>query len=328
MIPIYFPSVYLSEHSLAELSVFFPRLAAYSVLPSPAAPHMKRDVENGRLELRVPVRGDDTELMGMIRGYKEWAQLHQGKNLSYFKSHPEKAPFVDENATSYILSTIRRKNGSDTDRELSEDRKALLFLQFSHEFDASQAELQVDLSTIDSKRKQLFQAIGGDHDEPEVLPIDTVAWTQEDTGAYMTAQRMNAWNHLLQHDTAPQGLFVTTSRAAFEFVLDRADQAEMLETVAAPHLHAVGRDEWNRRFDAFLRELSQGAEGRPFDPPETTSLDGENADAPVCTVYRISGQSPKPFFNRFSTFSRPIDALPVAGAPPSHTLLALVGKRS
>lgn len=329
MIPIYFPSMYISEQALTALMFFFPRLAVYSAMSSPVAPHMQRQAENGRLEIRVPVRGENTELMGMIRSYKEWAQLHQGKNLSYFKTVPGNAPFMDDNATPQILSAIRKGNVSDKDRELSDDRKALLFLQFAHEFDAGQAELLVDLSAIDDKQKQLFQAIEGRHEETDGLLADAVAREQEDPGAYMISQRMNAWNRLLQHDKEPHNLFVTTSRTALEFVLDHADRSEMIETVAAPLPHTAEREAWNNRFDVFLRELLQNTERRPYAYPAPGTVNGDIGDRPLCSLYRLSGQSPKSFFNRFSTFSEPVDSLPANGGQTiPNTLLALVEKRS
>ena len=52
-----------------------------------------------------------------------------------------------------------------------------------------------------------------------------------DTGHYMTKERIAAWIHIMAHDDHLPGLFVTHSRSVIEHLLDTAPEAKILGNI-------------------------------------------------------------------------------------------------
>jgi len=329
MIPIYFPFTFISSRAFSNLSAFFQKFAAYATLPldTPAAP--AKLAEASMLELRTPIEDENGVLENLVNNYREWGQMHQADNLSYFKTRPEADPYVDESSTPRIQSAIRGDGQHKLDAELPDDLKARLFLHLANEYDAKQAELQQALSSIENMEKNLFQEIGGTRPDSSLPQKESIEFGNADAGSYMTQKRIDAWNLLLQHDATLNGLFVTTSSAVLAHLLEQADTAEKIGEYCPGSATASESTDWQTRFKHFTEELIHStAHSDRGEPPLSNSAEADTG-SPVCKLYLIPGQSPLAFFNRCSSLFNP-QTQPTATENEGiqNTLLALVENKA
>lgn len=301
MTPVYFPFTCINRSAAQMLRLCFPKTAIYLPQAADIPETMKLETGEGFLEFRIPVTGDQEKLTEIVKEYQNWAQMHQGQNLSFFRTGEGTLPFFDEFSVHEIRSDILRKKEGKSRGEQAPDSlfQARIFLSISQEYDMRQWEISTELESVAELEASLLKEIRGDEEEDTDAgtPIRTII-AKNDTGAHMTAERLNAWARLALCDPDLSGLFITTSRSVMEMVCDRIPEARKVLQVDGISLAPEAVGQWQ---DALAECLARIALAESISETETITADG-NADAASAfsmTVYRVAGIDPRDFLNRF-----------------------------
>lgn len=312
MEPILFPFTYLPESVLEAVSGCFERFAVY--LPSELhIPEAMKTREGKGLTLRIPIRGDEAQIAGILKEYRYWTDLHGRDGVSRLKTQTGAVPFFDETAPSRIREEIRRIPGQDERRgaerkDYSADSllKARLFLHAAQELDRQNTELLAGLARVDQKERLLYETLRGEMEPTEAGGTasgpDGPGALPDEPGSHMTRERLAAWGNLCLNDPEEAGFFVTPSPSVFDIVLDEAGETEsILFTDAIPSTRSRDGDAtaWRSALNEQLKAISLGnatpAAKTAADLPRLTHVTGSSLK-----IHRIPGISPSDLFSRFS----------------------------
>jgi hypothetical protein len=94
MKPIYFPFTFISEPVFDALSACFGKIVVYQSSKVNIPENMKEWDNSGKLEIRIPIEGDEEKIDNILQDFKTWAQLHQGSELSFLKHKLKKYRFL------------------------------------------------------------------------------------------------------------------------------------------------------------------------------------------------------------------------------------------
>ncbi|MGE0087697.1 MAG: hypothetical protein AB7S75_25075 [Desulfococcaceae bacterium] len=301
MAPVYFPFTFMNQTAADMLRICFPKTVMY--LPSAAdLPEiMKKQIGKEFMELRTPAAEDQEKLLSVVNEYRNWAQLHQGQNLSFFRTGEGKLPFFDEFSVHEIMSDIRRKKEGNIRPDQTPDPlfQARIFLSISQEYDMRQWELSSHLESVSEMEASLLREIRGDEEEDaDTGPSISSMISKDDPGAHMTAERLNAWARLALCDPDIPNLFITGSRAVMETVCDRIPEARKVLDVNGISLAPEAVKQWQEALAECLERISH-AETVSETETITAAENADEASAFPMTFYRISGTSPRAFLNRF-----------------------------
>jgi len=210
---IYFPFTVISGQAADALNACFKSVSIYQ--PST---HMSKALaelaEKGLSEIRRPVQGDDDKLEALAKEYRKWAELHQGAELNFFKFRQD-----DDHAIAHIRSELK---GYGIPQEAADPLfNARLFLKIAQEFDAERQDVDREISAFEKMEKSLFEELRGEDDAEIEIPLEKSLLRHEDSGAFMTEERLNAWTRLMLEDTEISDFFVTGSRAVFDFLAEK-----------------------------------------------------------------------------------------------------------
>jgi hypothetical protein len=194
--------------------------------------HMRAAVEKGLLYLHYPADVNQTLLALTIQQYASWADLHKGRSgdlTGFFRSEQETATGVQE-STRVIRAQIRSSGRDESAAVESPQFQAALFLGLAHRYDQQQDALSLELRSVASL-EQKFGRILGEDGEGNLAsgrtPVDQVF----DPGAFMTERRIEAWARVAAGGRSSERVFLTTSQAVWESLIDRLPEA-----VPAPHI--------------------------------------------------------------------------------------------
>ncbi len=220
---IYFPFTVISGQTADALNACFNSVSVYQ--PSMNTP--KASAEKGGLlspfqrggggevEIRRPVQSDDDKLDALAKEYRKWAELHQGAELNFFKFRQDD----DDHAIAHIRSELK---GYGIVQEAADPLfNARLFLKIAQEFDAERQDVDREISAFEKMEKSLFEELRGEDDAEIEIPLEKSLLRREDSGAFMTEERLNAWTRLMLEDAEISDFFVTTSRAVFDFLAEK-----------------------------------------------------------------------------------------------------------
>jgi len=220
MNPAYFPFTYIEESAAMKINSIFGRATIYQPISS-AIPESIRHLEkDGRIEIRVPVQGDEDRLIKFFTEFKEWGKLHQSEGVS-LKTIFNKG-FYNTSFAAQISTDILTTN-KDEKPELDPVFLARLFLFMAQDLDIQQSEIGQDLSLSIDDELDLFRSMTG---EDRALDISKGSLFDNDAGAYMTDQRMAAWVELMQKDEQAPSFLLTTSKTAFNEIIADAPGVE------------------------------------------------------------------------------------------------------
>ena len=322
MKPIYFPFTCISDLSAETISAIFGQTIVY--LPSSKnLPEMMQElVKREAIDIRIPVKKDESKLNAALKDYKSWLNLHLGDKrgmTAFFKTHADKIPFFDDTITAQIRADIRKKlQPKQPETKPDPLFKARIFLCIAQEFDAQNWEINQKLFMVDKMQQNLIENIKGEidssyienaennlheSDEPESYEPESY-----DQGAYMTAERIKAWALLMQHDHHGSGLFITDSKSAFEYLIDKASQTEIIVSFDSMPLqkNSAGKaDKWR---DNFMKQLEIIARN-PW-PASTDKIAepifAKNSDTTISlTLAIVPGQTPHEFFAGCCGYNQP-----------------------
>lgn len=231
MKPIYFPFTFLSENVFKKIRTFFPQTILFQPTTDRTAEHTEKAANEGLLEIRTPVTGDEEKLRRALREYRMWIEQHKGSESAFFETGlfhggvAESIPMYSDVSTSQIKSDIKRGGRPPQPQKPDPLFAARLFLLLAQNFDIQNEQLKEDMQNLQSLENKLFSDMRGEEEYAENHTKAPDAVILEDAGLHKTVQRLAAWLKIFEHDpVAPDkngsGLFITCSRAVLEHIME------------------------------------------------------------------------------------------------------------
>ncbi|MCP4693959.1 MAG: hypothetical protein GY859_38345 [Desulfobacterales bacterium] len=305
MTPIFFPYTYMPTGTAKMLGVLFKRVVLYLPGKAGTPEGVRRLVESGWLETRIPVETGEEELAGALKNYHAWADLHlggRGVDPALIKLQGERVPFFDDQRPARIKEDILGRPSSDPAAEKAGEEedasllKARMLLCMAQEFDVQCDEVNQRISSVEKMERDLLTSLKGGEEIFKPGSAGRAAAATVDSAGRMTGERLAAWGRIiledpLLDDAGPTPFFVTTSREAFETSVEAAAGVELAE-LGEPSPGWEGQEDLEERLDVLV----QGSEGTPvagrIDVPA-----GEGADEPLSlTLAFIPGKTPGEVF--------------------------------
>ncbi len=303
MTPIYFPFTFMPQTLAEMLKTCFPKVSIYLPSASGVADAIQKSAAEGFFDLRIPIREDNEKLESIVREYQDWAQLHQGQDLSFFKTRKESVPFYDEFSVQQIRSEIRQKEGKKEVQEGPDPLfQARIFLRFCQEYDIRQWELGSDLEFLGGLEKNLLQELHGEADiseseiAPRVGPL-IAKITKDDAGAHMCGERLRAWARLLQSDPPSSRLFLTSSRSVLDMVAERTGGAQEVLRVEGISLNPDAVHQWQEALAECLERIS---ETETIEEAERLPASENTSGGFALVFYRVSCPDTEEFLRRIA----------------------------
>ncbi len=309
MKPIYFPFTFISEALCGNFNTFFPRFVLYhpSDVKMPAS--YRKWEEQGLVEPRAPLGGDEDRLEKLVLEYKEWLDRHRGSDMTFFKTRIfdslgiETVPMFGETSTSQIKADIKRGSGAPDAPKPEQLFAIRLFLLVAHAFDEQQYELSLDLEQFQSLEKNLLEVMRGEDNEDDeeiVQKVDLVI--AEDPGRHKTAQRVASWLALFEQDTvAPDEngcwLLLTASEAVLDQIPAYYTGMPPAYSTGPVALEGLSPEETENLRDLIsdnLKKLSKEAAADELAPIPEKASRGSNLGE--LKVFSFPGKSPRTLF--------------------------------
>lgn len=295
MKPIYFPFISLFPATCDAVGTLFPRVTLLRPSPISISEAMKAWEAEGRIEILIPLRGDEERLARALEDYRSWAETHRGMDLSVYKNLGDGIPFYGDLSVSRIRDDIRGKGGKD--RSPDSLQVARIFLHMAEDFDGRGEELVHDFDALGLLERSLYQDLRGEQ-EPE--PADPPAPLSSGfrPADFMVLERIRAWMRLFLETPVPEAadpiMFLTTGKAVVESILESIPDMRPLrriENIPVRPRASESEDRWGPWMAQWLTGLSAGAgsaDAPEPDPPDLSTSDGKR----ICfTLYRIDGKT-------------------------------------
>lgn len=227
MKPLYFPFTYIPKSAGKTLSACFRQTAVYQISGTKIPKDMQELSRNGILDICIPVEVNGKFLDNVLKDYRDWVNIHQGTETAFLAAMANKIPFFDENASSQIRADLK-KIGKQIPAEEKPDPlfNAKLFLHMAQELDLQNAGLDQDLMDIDAMEDDFMKNLKWEDDDDHARAVARRQWDKNDPGHFMTTERINAWVSLMLQDPQASGLFITTSRAVLEHLIEIVSEME------------------------------------------------------------------------------------------------------
>ena len=332
MKPIYFPFTCISDLSVQVISAIFGQIIIYRPSSQDLSESMQKMAQKGILDIQIPLKNDENKFNAILKDYKSWLSLHIGDKkgmMSFFKTQAGKIPFFDDTFTAQIKTDIKKKiQQKQPETKPDPVLTARIFLQIAQQFDTHNLEINQKLIAVDEIQQNLIENIKGNIDDLAIKNAKRNLSLFPDPGTYMTAKRIKAWSLLMQHNKHNSGLFVTDSRSAFEYLIDKASMSEIIadfDSICLPENNAENTDKWR---NDFIEQLETAAKN-PFTSSKPNLADpcfkeNSNTKADV-TIAIVPGETPYEFFAGCSEYNH----LEVkANSQFQNTLLGLVEIRN
>jgi hypothetical protein len=300
MKPLYFPFTYIPKSAGKALSACFRQTAVYQISGTKIPEDMQELSQHGILDIRRPVEVSGEFLDKILKDYRAWVNIHQGTETAFLAAMANKIPFFDESASSQIRADLKKIGKQIPLKEKPDPLfKAKLFLHMAQEFDLQKKGLDQDLMDIDAMEDDFMKNLKWEDDDDHARAIARRQWDKDDPGHFMTTERINAWVSIMLQDPQAPGLFITTSRAVLEHLMDIVpEMAEVICLDAIPM--GVDEDEtlsnWQNSLLETLETLATGNWPIPMDdmanPPE---ISGKETNVKL-TVYIIPNKTPHECF--------------------------------
>jgi len=300
MKPTYFPFTYIPKFVGKALSACFRQTAVYQISGTKIPKDMQELSRDGILDIRIPEEVNGEFLDKILKDYRNWINAHQGMETAVLKTMADEIPFFDESASSQIRADLK-KTGKQIPAEKKPDPlfNAKLFLHMAQELDLQVKILDRDLMNIEAMEKDFMRTLKGEDDDDQARATMQMVLEKDDPGHFMTTERINAWISIMLQDPQVPGLFVTTSRAVLEHLIDIVpDMVEVICLDAIP----MGADEdetllnWQDDLMESLEKLATGNWPVPIDdmanPPK---IPGKETNIEL-TIYIVPNKTPHECF--------------------------------
>ena len=330
--PVYFPFTHLTESVAACLQACFQSCVVYSLSDQQLTERRHRPFGADRLDIHVQRQVDGEMLERVFSGYQSWAGLHPEGIGAYLKAQGSQVPHFDDQSVSRIAEAVRcQGTPSSTDEE--DDRallKAGLFLYAAEKYDIYMEETDNSLHRLAEKEQDF---IAGLREAGDVLyrrqdSGGTATW--EDTGRYMTGERILSWIRLVADDLLPNAIFVTTSPAVLDYLREMTDDMRLaMETtfVSPSHPDYVASEQPPNQLRAVLKRLVEDPRGLgrlPLEIPNPALLWDNGPRGFSFTLYAASDRKPLDYFGNMAGFLFPRPANQPDERGGAGTLIGLI----
>jgi hypothetical protein len=304
MKPVYFPFTVMTKPVCQTLAACFRQTAVYQISSTKIPDDMQQWEKSSILDLRIPVKYDGDKLDAILKQYRSWAITHQGSEMAFLKARSDKIPFFDETSTRQITADIKNKGeGQNRSQEKPDPLlNAGLFLHLAREYDMQNLTLTQDLQAIEAMEQDFMKKLKGDNHtlDQEITLKKTLEFY--DPGHYMPKERVQAWARIMQQDQQGSGLYVTTSKSVFEFLIDSTPEAELVDVLDAIPVvdnEVEGLETWQDELMKHFEMLSTIAWLAKSDRiPAAPEIPGCKTTVSL-TLYIVPGKTPRKFFAGF-----------------------------
>jgi hypothetical protein len=331
MKPIYFPFTYVADSVAQALAACFGEFIVYQPLTGNMPEQMRPWVENGIIDVRVPVTKDQADLEAEVENYLSWADLHfggSGLKPLFLKAWKDPLPFFKASSRSQIVADIKKQNHGESAFRVPEPLLAARrFLYFAQELDRQNQEVAQDLKRHRQQETELIRQLKMEDDsltaefQKEEVPIP------DDSAGYMVLDRLEAWTRILLEDTDISGIFITHIPAVLQELLDRTPTAEKLlslESIPTCTAMTAELDPWRQKLVSDLAHIVEHKwappTGRLSDQPDFPAA--ENTVS--LSVYLVPDQMPRGFFSHCAQIEPPDGEASCPGGRFKNTLIGLI----
>jgi hypothetical protein len=334
MKPIYFPYTYVPQWVAKTLATCFKQFTVYQPSGRKLPSEMQPWVEANVMEVRVPVQTEDDALAKMAKEFRAFAGLHaDSKNLktAVWGGQQGGIPSFGESSVSRIISDIKKNSRAASDRaDFDPVFSAQVFLDFAQEFDRQSAELNRDLGVNKRHSHDLLKEISGEKEDG--LPVSPLSAEIkiEDPTEYMALDRFQAWLRLFMIDPVDSGLFVTSSPAVFNHLIETLNDSQKVMQAEGLPVNGAKDDAAMSWRDSFLIQLKQFIEMREGAAEHTLG------DAPLpqdqrsnvrMTLHLVFGKGPLDIFSRIFEDQNSDTLKPNQSSGAGNTLIGLIDRR-
>ncbi len=331
MKPIFFPFTYISKPAAQALAACFAQTTVYQLSISKIPDEMHESADQGLFEIRIPVNDDGKNLDAIVKEYRTWADVHRGSEIGFLKFMADKIPYFDETASSQIRALIKKTGKKFPSPEKPDPLvHARLFLHMAQELDLQNDRLTRDLVAVETMEEDFMKELKGEDEEDPARAAAINALETDDPGHYMTQERIESWALLMQQDPQVSGVFITSSRAVLDLLMDRMpEMAEVARFDAVPagvpdaEVLAIWQDKLIQHLEHLATGPWPGKIEALADPPEVPGSETTVA----LTLFIAPGKTPHEFFAE----SLETDALKAESKQDSigfkSTLIGLVEKK-
>lgn len=300
MKPIYFPFTYVPEAAGNALAACFGQTSVYQIASAKIPDDMKKLAQDGILDLRVPVDSNGKLLDKILKDYRSWIVSRQGVEPAYLRTLAGEIPFFDESASSQIRANLKKTKKQTPAAEKPDPLfQAKLFLHMAQEFDIENTGLNRELMDIEALEEDFMKDLKGEDDDDQTRAIVRMVLEKDDPGHYMTKERLKAWALLMQQDPEIFGLFVTSSRAVAEYIIDIVPETVRVirfDTIPASDHNDKALVKWRNQLMESLESLVTRPwpteMDRTANPPEVPG----NINNVSLTLYIVPGKTADAFF--------------------------------
>jgi len=334
MKPIYFPYTYVPQWVAEALAACFKQFTVYQPSGRKLPSEMQPWIEANVMQIRVPVQTQDDAIAKAAKEFRVFADLHDdSKNLktAVFRGQQGAIPYFGESTVSRIVSDVKKSSRSASDRaDFDPVFSAQVFLDFAQEFDRQSAELNRDLCVNKRHSRDLLKEISGEKENG--LPVTPLSAEikVEDSAEYMALDRFQAWLRLYMIDPVHSGLFITSSPAVFNHLIEnltasqKVMQVEELPVIGAKDDAAIS---WRDSFLIQIKQLIENREGAAEHTFGDVPLSPDQRSNVRLTLHRVSGQGPSDIFSRIFENQNSDTLKPNLSAEAGNTLIGLIDRR-
>ena len=301
MKPVYFPFTYINDATARDLYAGFGQITVYQPGAHDIPENMQRLAEEGILDLKVPVSGDEARLEALIKEYKEWGELHQKSDTAFLKAIGEKVPFFDDTFSTELASQIK-KIGDESNSKGKPDIlfNARLFLCLAQDYDLVQDGINRDLVSVYEMEKKLLDGLT--HEDEMFFSKNTGSSLEvpDDSGKYKVKERVEAWTYLMKNDMEMPEIFVTNNKDAFDYIIEKTgDSQKIIELSRIPFfpqsevIHKL-HDILLEQIEGLSKDDNFKIDEKIFDSPAGKGPEGEIS----LKILRIINQSRRDFIGK------------------------------
>ncbi|CAB1058334.1 hypothetical protein D1BOALGB6SA_3090 [Olavius sp. associated proteobacterium Delta 1] len=331
MKPIYFPFTYISDPVAEALSACFGQFIVYRPMSENLTEQLQLWINRGVADVRVPVTGNENELITAVKNYQAWADLHRDSSrgkAAILKSPRDPMPFFNELSIHKIIENIKENIPVSSRSQIPDPvLTARIFLYFAQELDRQNRELTDDLNHHHQQEADLIRQLKMEEDPVAVEFRKAPTILPDPFADYMISDRLEAWTRIFCRDPEVPGLFVTHSAAVLDHLLDRATTAARvmhLESIPISKHKNAERESWQEGLALNLVRLVEqnqiDTDGESMEPLGLPAA--ENTVS--MSVYRVPDQTPYEFFARSVEIDWPVADGVDYKSKFSSTLIALI----
>ncbi|MBT3310953.1 MAG: hypothetical protein HN931_00785 [Desulfobacterales bacterium] len=303
MKPVYFPHTFISEQMVSTVCNFFQQIVVYQPSEINIPENIQKMADNGILEIKIPIDKDGEKLDSISRDFRDWRSLVTGVESSYLKTQKGRVPFFEDSAISRIRSNIKDKSENTTKENPDTDLNARLFLLLSQQYDMQKHEIDQNLLLTQNMEQEIFNKLIDDRADltgsgledpaidlkPKVSPDDN-----------MISERISSWTRLFMHDRDISGLYITHSKAIFEYLIEKTNDSEILSGSDSIHLPILQPHEMKKWQETLINKITALADGSLTGIKDNIPRQNDNnRNMTSLSLCRVAGKTPYEFFGGF-----------------------------